>query len=260
MSRKDAISPTAFVMITSLRVVFQANRGVTSFSFCRIGAISITFRTSLRRDKMAAKTEIHEDVWISTRCGRCYNCCALRVHRVNGVAVKVEGNPESKQGSQGGVCAKGAAGLQVLYDPNRLNVPLRRTNPEKGLHADPKWKEITWEEALDEITARMKKVLAGDPGKILWLHSPMQAGWSRGHIFLSAVLNSRMSWGGGAGLHCGRGAHPVAGMTFASWSIVPDFKYCNYMIYFGASKGTAAGHSALQTGRKAGGGPGRGGP
>jgi len=114
---------------------------------------------------MAAKTEIHEDVWISTRCGRCYNCCALRVHRVNGVAVKVEGNPESKQGSQGGVCAKGAAGLQVLYDPNRLNVPLRRTNPEKGLHADPKWKEITWEEALDEITARMKKVLADDPGK-----------------------------------------------------------------------------------------------
>ncbi|MBI4296800.1 MAG: molybdopterin-dependent oxidoreductase [Chloroflexi bacterium] len=198
---------------------------------------------------MAENTEIYEDVWIPTRCGRCYASCALRVHRVNGVAVKIEGNPDSKQGSEGGVCARGAAGLQVLYDPNRLNVPLRRTNPEKGLYVDPGWKEITWEEALDEITERLKKVVADDPAKILWPSSVLLSGWTRGNGFLQSLLNAHSTWPGGAGLHCGRGAHPVSGMVFAAWSVVPDFKYSNYIIYFGASKGTGAGHSAGKTAR-----------
>ena len=94
---------------------------------------------------------IYEDKWLRTICGRCYGQCGIRVHVVNGVAVEIAGDPDSTQGASGGLCSKGASGLQVLYDPNRLNVPLRRTNPEKGLYADPKWKEITWEEAFDEI-------------------------------------------------------------------------------------------------------------
>jgi anaerobic selenocysteine-containing dehydrogenase len=66
----------------------------------------------------------------------------MRAHRVNGVVVKLEGNPDSPIGSRGGLCAKGLSSLQVLYDPNRLNVPLRRTNPEKGIAVDPKWKQV----------------------------------------------------------------------------------------------------------------------
>ena len=37
----------------------------------------------------------------------------------------------------------------------------------------------------------------------------------------------------------------INGATHASWSLVPDFDYCNYAIYFGASKGHGAGHVAL---------------
>ncbi|MBI4295787.1 MAG: molybdopterin-dependent oxidoreductase [Chloroflexi bacterium] len=200
---------------------------------------------------MASQPEIYDDVWIPTRCGRCYAYCALRVHRVNGVAIKIEGDPASKQASEGGVCGRGAAGLQVLYDPNRLNVPLRRTNPEKGLYVDPKWKEITWEEALDEIVNKLKDVLADDPGKILWVGGTPQTWGPRGTVFLRELFGSHDTWQGGMGLHCGNGAHPVAGMTFASWSIVPDFRYSNYIIFFGASKGTAAGHQAMRTARLA---------
>lgn len=83
------------------------------------------------------KPEVHDDTWIPTQCGRCFANCAIRVHRINGVAVKIEGDPDSWQGSQGGLCAKGVSGLQVLYDPNRLNVPLRRTNPEEGSVCGP---------------------------------------------------------------------------------------------------------------------------
>ena len=118
--------------------------------------------------------EIYEDVWVPTQCSRCYGQCGIRVRRVNGVAVKIEGMPETHMGAQGGLCAKGEAGLQVLYDPNRLNVPLRRTNPEKGLHVDPKWQEITWDEALDEIAGRLKKVLDDDVRKLFCSFSVFQ--------------------------------------------------------------------------------------
>ncbi len=94
--------------------------------------------------------DVFDDTWVPTQCGKCFSNCGIRVRRINGVAVQIEGNPDSWQGSRGGVCGKGASGLQVLYDPNRLKVPLRRTNPEKGLYADPKWKEISWDEALDQ--------------------------------------------------------------------------------------------------------------
>ncbi|MBW1799756.1 MAG: molybdopterin-binding protein, partial [Deltaproteobacteria bacterium] len=116
---------------------------------------------------MKSAGSIREDVWIPTQCGRCYAQCGVNVRRVNGVAVKIDGEPDSTLGSEGGLCGKGSAGLQVLYDPNRLNKPLRRTNPEKGLHVDPKWKEISWEEAINEIVAKLKKVIADDPKKIL---------------------------------------------------------------------------------------------
>src|SRR5208283_3330361 len=91
---------------------------------------------------------IHEDKWIPTMCGTCYSHCGIRAHVVDGVVVKIEGNPAVPNG-RGRICAKGLAQVQTLYDPYRLTVPLLRTNPEKGLDADPKWKEISWEEALE---------------------------------------------------------------------------------------------------------------
>ena len=75
--------------------------------------------------------------------------CGIRVHRVNGVAVEIEGKPGSTQGAEGGLCRKGLSSLQQLYDPNRLNVPLRRTNPEKGVGVDPYVKGLWYNDLLN---------------------------------------------------------------------------------------------------------------
>lgn len=190
------------------------------------------------------KAEIWEDVWVPTMCGRCYAMCGLRVRRVNGVAIKIEGQPNSTQGGRGGLCAKGVAGLQVLYDPNRLNVPLRRTNPEKGHGVDPRWKEITWEEAFDEIIPRMKRILEDDSGKLAFGGGVTWQPWRIDNAL--QLLGPFGHFVQGVGLHCGGGAHSVAALTHGSWSIVPDFKYCNYAMYFGASKGHGSGHSAVR--------------
>ncbi|MCK4787626.1 MAG: hypothetical protein KAV87_27970, partial [Desulfobacteraceae bacterium] len=62
---------------------------------------------------MNKEKKIDGNIWIPTQCGRCYASCGIRVRRVDGVAVKIEGEPDSTLGSGGGICAKGSAGLQV---------------------------------------------------------------------------------------------------------------------------------------------------
>ena len=68
------------------------------------------------------------DQWIPSACGLCYGSCSIRAHQVNGVLMKIEGNPESAIG-RGRLCGKGVSGIMTHYDPNRVSVPLRRTNP-----------------------------------------------------------------------------------------------------------------------------------
>ena len=182
------------------------------------------------------------DCWIPSACSMCYGTCSILAHRVNGTLVKIEGNPKSAYG-MGRLCAKGVSGIMTLYDPNRVNVPLRRTNPKKGPGIDPGWKEISWEEALSEIAERLRKIHQDDPRKLFMQFTTTNSSVHLVTLFAWA-FGTPNSWVSGGGLHCGNGAHLISGIMHASWSVVPDFKYCNYAIYFGASKGHGAGHAS----------------
>ncbi|MGA2463424.1 MAG: molybdopterin-dependent oxidoreductase [Thermodesulfobacteriota bacterium] len=185
--------------------------------------------------------QIYDDVWIPTLCRRCMAGCGVFAHRVNGVVVRLEGNPNTYSGSRGGLCAKGLSGIQMLYDPNRLKVPLKRTNPEKGLNIDPKWKEISWDEALDEIAARVKKVMDEDPSKILIQSGVTVAptGSLAWRLLLATVLSTpkgrALITSGGTGTHCGNGGHVVMALTHGAWIVSPDYRYCNYLVVFGSN-------------------------
>lgn len=202
------------------------------------------------QEKISNKQPKKDDRWISTACSMCYGNCSIRCHVVDGVLVNIEGNPDSSIG-QGRICPKGTAGILTLYDPNRVKVPLRRTNPEKGIGTDPKWEQISWEEALDIITVKLKKIHDDDPRKLYFQFTTTTASGSRiGGIALRAAFGTPNTSTAGGGIHCGTGAHMTNGATHASWSLVPDFDYCNYAIYFGASKGHGAGHVALTNAAK----------
>ncbi len=108
-----------------------------------------------------------EEKWVATSCLNCPARCATRVRAMNGKPVKVTGNPYS-QVSEGKICSRAHIGLQVLYDPGRIRTPLKRTNNEKGREIDPKWVPISWDQALDEVINRLKKVREkGGPDKLL---------------------------------------------------------------------------------------------
>src|SRR3990172_5780188 len=106
-----------------------------------------------------------EDVWVHSACNMCYTSCGIIAHRVDGLVVRVQGDPDCPN-SWGKLCAKGNAGFMGLYDPNRVMSPLKRTNPEKGIGVDPGWVEISWEDAFDIIVPKLRRVLDDNPRKL----------------------------------------------------------------------------------------------
>ncbi len=133
--------------------------------------------------------------WIASCCNACGGQCGIMAHVVEGKVVKIEPNPWNpnnysnistdffedydpvvgvRQGSA--ICPKGNASIFSLYDPDRVTVPRKRTNPEKGIDVDPGWQEISWDQALEEIAAKLRTIREGG-------HSEEMLWWSEDHSF-----------------------------------------------------------------------------
>src|SRR6476620_3031218 len=83
---------------------------------------------------------------------RIHGYCALCIARCGTVASVEEGrftrlDPDPSHPTGQAICAKGRAAPELVYHPDRLMYPLRRTRP-KG-DPDPGWVRIGWDEALD---------------------------------------------------------------------------------------------------------------
>jgi anaerobic selenocysteine-containing dehydrogenase len=92
----------------------------------------------------------------------CPDTCGMLVTVKDGVAVKIQGDP-SMPFTQGTLCTKVAHYLERTYAPDRVLHPLRRTGP-KGAG---EFRRIGWDEALDEIAARLAALAAENPETIL---------------------------------------------------------------------------------------------
>jgi len=80
----------------------------------------------------------------------------------NGVATKIQGDP-SMPFTDGTLCTKVAHYLERTYAPDRLLHPMRRI----GKKGEGRFERITWDQALDEIAARLKSLAAENPETIL---------------------------------------------------------------------------------------------
>ncbi len=100
-----------------------------------------------------------------------------------GLAKKLEGNPEDAI-SQGKLCARGQAAIQVTYHPDRLDKPKKR----QGERGSGQFVDITWDEAIKDVTAKLNELAAAnDQQSLAYLTRP---GRSR-RLALSAELLQR---------------------------------------------------------------------
>ena len=78
------------------------------------------------------------------------------------VAKKLEGNAKDPI-SQGGLCARGQASIQITYHPDRLTQPMKRT----GGRGSGEFKAVSWDEAIAELTGRLDALAAARDQKSL---------------------------------------------------------------------------------------------
>nr|WP_263351008.1 molybdopterin-dependent oxidoreductase [Acidicapsa acidisoli] len=113
---------------------------------------------------MAASSATEPFRIVHTVCSHdCPDSCAVLVTvDGEGRAVKVQGDP-SHPVTQGFLCGKVAKYLDRVYSPQRILHPLRRRagvakGPLKKGHELESFEQISWDEALDAIAARLQQV------------------------------------------------------------------------------------------------------
>jgi len=111
--------------------------------------------------------------WYSSLCTQCSAGCGIIVKVMEGRAKKIEGNPLHPV-SRGKLCARGQAALQALYNPDRIQRPLKR----KGKRGEGKFEAIGWDEAMNTVAENLKK-LSGE-GRADRFH--LVTGVQRGHL------------------------------------------------------------------------------
>ncbi|MGC8915642.1 MAG: molybdopterin-containing oxidoreductase family protein [Thermoanaerobaculum sp.] len=119
-----------------------------------------------------------------TACGICDSVCGMRATVVDGVLKFVEGLPDDLHGA-GKLCAKGKSAPGIVYDPDRLKYPMKRTNPKKGWNEDPGWVRISWDEALNLVATKLLETIATyGRDSVLILSRPKPDIWMR---FVNAI-------------------------------------------------------------------------
>jgi anaerobic selenocysteine-containing dehydrogenase len=124
----------------------------------------------------------------------CPDMCSLLAHVEDGRVIRVEGDPDQPF-TAGFACAKVNRDAELVHSPERLATPQRRVGP-KG---EGRFAPITWDEALDEITARWKSIIAesGPLALLGYAYSAHQGLMNRGLMngLFHAMGTSRL-WAG----------------------------------------------------------------
>ncbi len=161
-------------------------------------------------------------------CQLCSTVCGIVGHVKEGRLLKIEGNPRDPN-SRGHLCARGHAGLNHLYHPERLLYPLKRTGPR----GSGKWKRISWDEALEEISSKLRAIRESDHPEEFAFHQGRQRSKDAIKRFLDAFgtktqLSHRALCSGN------RRAANLTYLWESDWDL-NDVEHSRYILNFGSN-------------------------
>lgn len=103
--------------------------------------------------------------YAASTCLQCPARCGILGFIEDNKLVKIEGNPKDPN-NQGRICAKGQAGINHVYNPDRLLYPVRR----KGARGDNNWERISWDVALQDVAGRLAEIRhSGQPNGLVFM-------------------------------------------------------------------------------------------
>ena len=115
-------------------------------------------------------------------CFMCSIRCPIEVLAKDGQVRWIEGNPHVP-GMEGSLCPRGAAGINMLYDNERLQSPMIR----EGERGSDKWRKVSWDEALDYIGEKLQAIIDKHGGHSVVLGERTQLATHVSKTFLKAI-------------------------------------------------------------------------
>ncbi|MCP4228552.1 MAG: molybdopterin-dependent oxidoreductase [bacterium] len=210
---------------TSRRNFIKAGAVFGALGGAKIALGDIRFNTGESYSPKTAKKR----EGIPSSCWQCVSRDAITGYIEDGRLVKIEGNSKSIR-NRGKICSKGQAGINQVYDPDRILYPLKRV----GKRGEGKWKQITWDEALNELTGRLKKLLdEGTPEKFMFHYGRLKGSDSK------IVGNFLTAYGTATkGNHtsiCEGGKWTGQELTWGKHYDIWDFEHTNLIVNFGSN-------------------------
>lgn len=163
---------------------------------------------------------------VPTVCRLCPARCGILAFLEDSVLVKIEGNPKDPN-ARGGICAKGLSAAQLFAHPDRLLRPLRRVGPR----GSGRFEAVSWDEALNDLTSRLKEIRSNAPEGFVFLRGS-QGFDSLTRRFLRAF--GRVSVAEAQLLKRANRAEALK-LTWGADSYVPDLAQTKYILNFGAN-------------------------
>ncbi len=106
------------------------------------------------------------DLIVKAACPHdCPDTCAIRVTVRDGVAIKLQGDPDHPP-THGALCTKVSRYPERTYHPERVLFPMRRVGPKRAGET-PVFERVSWDHALGDIATRLRAIAERDPEAIL---------------------------------------------------------------------------------------------
>ena len=167
---------------------------------------------------------------IPSACWQCVSRCPMIGYVEDGRLVKIGGQPNSIR-TEGHLCAKAQAGVNQVYDPDRILYPLRRV----GARGAGEWKRVSWDEALGELAERLGELReAGHPERFMFHYGRMKASSSKliSSVFLANYGTSTI---GNHTSICEGGKWTAQELTWGSHYDNWDFDKTRFVLNFGSN-------------------------
>lgn len=165
-------------------------------------------------------------------CRLCEAFCGTVVTVENGIPVKLMPDRDNPH-TQGHICVKGPAIVDIANDPDRVLRPLKRTG------RPGEFTEVSWDEALDDIAARLKAIIATDGPEAVATYFGNPGAFSTDTFMSSQWFLQRI----GSSKFYAAGSQDSTSRHLASWILygvafrnaIPDLPHCDFLIITGAN-------------------------
>ena len=157
-------------------------------------------------------------------CGMCSVHCPVQVNVQNGECGFIQGNPHAP-GIHGALCARGAAGLELIKDDERPQFPMIR----KAGRGEGRWLRVSWDEALDRVARGISGIQARYGKQSLMASDGGDCFSDLTRAFVRGLGTPNYHTGAGA---CDINMHHAALSLFGfdGDALVPDYRKARYVV------------------------------